>query len=300
MEFRPLQSFVEVIRQGGFTRAAETILTTQSAVSKAVKQLEEEVGANLLIRIGRKVVLTATGEVVYRYGTKLLGDREAMLNELAAIRSGSRGYLRVGLASVFSGALIAPLIAAYRKQHPDVVIQIEENEAGQLLKALQHAEIELAGVAEPVPDSFEFLPFRSEPIGALLPASYPVKASGGVYLHELRETPFVFHRSESALQNSILGACRNLGFEPKIAARTDQIGFMAELVSIGMGVGFLPLSEAPQIPNIGDRAKVAPLHDDRLVINAALVWPAGALLSKPARDFAALTKVHHGMDATTN
>src|SRR5258708_12237235 len=66
MELRTLRAFVEVVRQGGFTQAAKIVFATQSTVSKAVKQLEDEIGVPLLDRIGHRSKLTAAGEIVYR------------------------------------------------------------------------------------------------------------------------------------------------------------------------------------------------------------------------------------------
>jgi DNA-binding transcriptional LysR family regulator len=66
MEIRTLRAFVEVVRQGGFSQAAKTIFSTQSTVSKAVRQLEDEIGTRLLDRIGHRSTLTVAGEVVYR------------------------------------------------------------------------------------------------------------------------------------------------------------------------------------------------------------------------------------------
>src|SRR5580692_6896960 len=72
MEIRTLRAFVEVVRQGGFSQAAKTVFATQSTVSKAVKQLEDECGVLLLDRIGHRSKLTAAGEIVYRRAQRIL------------------------------------------------------------------------------------------------------------------------------------------------------------------------------------------------------------------------------------
>lgn len=82
MEFRLLRSFTEVVRCGGFSQAARSLASTQSTISKAVKQLENELGTILLDRSGHRCVMTPAGEVVYRRGIKLLADRDDVLAEL--------------------------------------------------------------------------------------------------------------------------------------------------------------------------------------------------------------------------
>src|SRR5579883_3278863 len=97
MDFRTLRAFVEVVRQGGFSQAAKTVFATQSTVSKAVKQLEDEIGVALLDRIGHRTKLTAAGEIVYPRALRLLAERESLMGELQELRGLKRGTLRLGV-----------------------------------------------------------------------------------------------------------------------------------------------------------------------------------------------------------
>src|SRR5208283_6122035 len=97
MELRTLRAFVEVVRQGGFSQAAETIFATQSTVSKAVRRLEGELGVPLLNRIGHRSTLTAAGEVVYRQAVGMLAQRDSLIAELGDLRGLRKGTLRLGL-----------------------------------------------------------------------------------------------------------------------------------------------------------------------------------------------------------
>src|SRR6202045_565440 len=95
MELRTLRAFVEVVRQGGFSQAAKTVFATQSTVSKAVKQLEDEIGVPLLDRIGHRTRLTDAGEIVYPRAVRLLTDRDDLVAELDELRGLKRGMLRL-------------------------------------------------------------------------------------------------------------------------------------------------------------------------------------------------------------
>src|SRR5262249_8856964 len=97
MELRTLRAFVEVVRQGGFSQAAKAVFATQSTISKAVKQLEDEVGMPLLDRIGHRSRLTSAGEIVYRRALTMLTEREDLSAELDDLRGLKRGVLRLGL-----------------------------------------------------------------------------------------------------------------------------------------------------------------------------------------------------------
>ena len=127
MDFRTLRTFVEVVRQGGFSQAAKVVFTTQSTVSKAVKQLEIELGVPLLDRKGHRSTLTADGDVVYRRALKILAERDDLATELDELRGLKQGTLRLGLPPVGSSDLFAPLFAIYRSRYPGVDIRLVEH-----------------------------------------------------------------------------------------------------------------------------------------------------------------------------
>ena len=115
MNLRTLRAFVEVVRQGGFSQAAQVVSLTQSTVSKAVKSLEDELGTPLFNRAGHKVELTAAGEIAYRRALVLLSERSDMLAEINELLDLKRGRLRIGLPPVGCRVLFAAIFGTYRK-----------------------------------------------------------------------------------------------------------------------------------------------------------------------------------------
>ena len=105
MNLRTLRVFVEVVRQGGFSQAAQVVSLTQSSVSKAVRTLEDELGTPLLNRIGHKSELTAAGEIAYRRALVLLAERNDLIAEINELRDLKGGTLRIGLPPVGCGVL---------------------------------------------------------------------------------------------------------------------------------------------------------------------------------------------------
>lgn len=293
MEFRPLRAFIEVVRQGGFSQAAKTVFATQSTVSKAVKQLEEELGVPLLDRVGHRSTLTAAGEVVYRRGIKLLADRDDLLAELDEVRGLQRGVLRLGLPPVGSSTLFAPLFAVYRQRHPGIDVQlVEEHGSVQLEQRLRAGEIDFAGALLPVSPDFEWELVRHEPLVALLPVNHPLGKQSAVTVADLRDLPFILFGSGFALHRIILQACRDAGFEPRVAARSSQIDFMIELVSTGLGVAFLPRMIASQRrhPAVQPVLLDAPGTEWSM----AMAWRRDAYLSEAAKAWLALVREIHG------
>jgi DNA-binding transcriptional LysR family regulator len=281
MEFRTLRAFAEVVRQGGFSQAAKVVFATQSTVSKAVKQLEDEIGAPLLDRIGHRSTLTSTGEVVYRRALSILAERDDLAAELDELRGLKRGTLRVGLPPVGSSILFAPLFTAYRSRYPAIEIRLTERGSDRLREILLAGEIDIAGSLLPVPEDFERQDVRKEPLMALLPSDHLLVRRKSVDLANLREIPFVLFETGFAVNRILLNACKRRGFDPIVAARSSQIDFIVELVAAGLGVAFLPrmLVEHHQHPSVGYVRLAEPQTDWHM----AMIWRRGAFLSHAAK-----------------
>ena len=107
MDLRALRYFIEVVRQNGFTRAAESLHVTQPTISKMVKALEDELGGPLLLREGRRVQLTDAGQVVYDRGLEILDQAKLLRQQVAEVDNITRGELSVGQAKADWPALLS-------------------------------------------------------------------------------------------------------------------------------------------------------------------------------------------------
>ncbi|MBJ3776896.1 LysR family transcriptional regulator [Acuticoccus mangrovi] len=291
MEFRTLRAFVEVVRQGGFSQAAKAVFTTQSTVSKAVKQLEDEIGLPLFDRIGHRSVMTAAGEIVYQRGIKLLADRDDLLAELDEIRGLNRGVLRLGLPSVGSSTLFAPLLAIYRQRHPGIEIRLVEHGSTELEEILRAGDIDVAGMLAPTSQEFDWQPVRREPLVVLLPADHPLGERSSLSLADLKDLPFILFDGGFALHRLVLERSRKAGFEPTIAAESSQTDFMVELVGAGMGVTFLPRMLAAQSPHPAVREVL--LGEPNMAWVMCVAWRRSGYLSDAAKAWLELVREVH-------
>jgi DNA-binding transcriptional LysR family regulator len=288
MELRTLRAFVEVVRQGGFSQAAKVVFATQSTVSKAVKQLEDELGMPLLDRVGHRSTLTTAGDMVYRRALRMLADRDDLLAELDELRGLKRGTLRLGLPPVGSNTLFAPLFAIYRSRYPGIDLRLVEHGSKRLEEILLSGEIDLAASLLPVSDDFDWQEVTSEPLVALLPAQHALAGSPSIDLAGLRHLPFLLFESGFALNRVILDACRRRGFEPTVAARSSQIDFLVELVAAGLGIAFLPRMIAEQRGHPSVRHVL--LAEPQMDWHMALIWRRGGYLSHATSAWLALAR----------
>ncbi|HAT1658557.1 TPA: LysR family transcriptional regulator [Legionella pneumophila] len=291
MEFKLLQTFIEVVRQGSFSKAAENLFATQSTVSKAIKQLEDELGITLIERFKKRSVPTAAGEIVYQRGTKLLADRDDLLKELDEIRGLKQGRLRLGISPVGSSTLFAPLFVLYRQRYPGIEVELVEHGSDKLAECLRAGEIDFAGTLLPISEEFDCQLVRSEPLVALLASEHPLATKHCISLPELKEIPFILFGSGFALHRIILDACRHAGFEPKVVAQSSQIDFMLELVAAGLGVTFLPRMIATQRHTTQICSLL--LNGSEFQWNMAMTWRRNSYLSEAAKAWLALVREVH-------
>jgi DNA-binding transcriptional LysR family regulator len=287
MDFRNLRAFVEVVRQGGFSQAGRTVFATQSTVSKAVKQLEDEIGARLLDRTGHKVRLTDVGEALYPRAVQLLADRSDLLAALDEIRGLKRGTLRIGLPPVASSSIFAPLLARFQQRYPGVDVRLTEHGGDELIEMVHAGDLDLAAALKPDTDTLEWLDVEREPLVAVMAADHPLARASSTDIAALRDLPFLLFAEGYAINRLISTACRRHGFEPAVAARSSQVDFLVALAASGLGVAFLPRILADQAN--GPRVKALLLTEPDTEWRLTMIWRRGAYLSHAARAWLEMT-----------
>jgi DNA-binding transcriptional LysR family regulator len=290
LDLHRLRVFVEVVRQGGFSQAAKVVFATQPTVSKAVKQLEDELGMPLLTRIGQRSELTDAGKIVYRRALSLLGGSGDLITELDELRGLKRGTLRIGFPRLGSSALFAPLYVSYRRRYPGVDVDIAIQDSKDLEELLRAGELDIAALAYPISEDFESQQVRTEPLVVLLPPDHVLAGRKSIKLASLAKFPLILF-DEAKVNDMILDACKDEGVTPKIAAHSSQADFIVELVAAGFGIGFLPRMIAESRPPRSVRHAL--LDNAKCRWRIALAWRRGGFLSDAARAWLAHAREEH-------
>ncbi|MCY1267520.1 HTH-type transcriptional regulator GltC [compost metagenome] len=288
MEFRQLRSFVEVVRQGSFTQAAVHLHASQSAVSKQVAQLEQRLHVQLLERNGPNVRLTAAGELTLRRAEEILRLQRELHTELDDLSQLNRGELRLGLPQLGADALFASRFAEYRRRYPNIAVHLLEGGSKTMEELVHSGELELGGGLTPGGDAFDWQPFCNEPLDALLPTDHPLAGRDSLSLEELAETPFLLYQQSFTLNDRLLRACREAGFEPREGGRSGQADFLGALVAAGQGVVLLPRVVARELERPGVARVV--LSEPDLRWDICFIWRRGAYLSRAAQAWLELMK----------
>ena len=174
LNIRTLQILVEVARQGGFSRAAQTVHAVQPTVSKAVQAVEDRLGVRIFERANNGVRLTVEGEIVYRRALNILQEFEALEADVAALHKLEKGVLRIGFPPVASGILFADLLSKYRQLYPGINISLQEQGCASLEPMVLSGDLDLAVTLLPVPPNFSWLQIRDEPLMVIMPPDHPL------------------------------------------------------------------------------------------------------------------------------
>jgi DNA-binding transcriptional LysR family regulator len=282
MELRRLEYFAAVARHGSFTRAAEELWLTQSALSQQVRRLEAELGVALLRRTPRGAELTPAGE-------ELLPRAEAILAEVAHARAdldrhagATRGRVRVAATTMDTPRLPAAL-AAFHREHPGLQIALRHAPAGEIaaLVASGAADVGIASPHGQPPAGVEAIPLAEQPLRVMLPPHDPLAPADRVAIADLRGRPFILAEPGTALRETVMAACQSAGFSPVPLFEVSDPGTVRFLAHAGLGVSVVPASWAEQPgPEVAtaELAPPAPRHRVALLVPAGRETPAGKLL----------------------
>ncbi len=246
MEFRQLRYFLTVAETLHFTEAAEKIGIAQPPLSQQIQKLEREIGTKLFIRHKRHVELTEAGHFFREKAAKILADSENALIQIKKVARGETGHLSIGFAgSTVFHPFVASAMREFRKHYPDVEIHTCESNSIDLMPMVKESEIDCALVRLPLHiEGLSHLPLVEEPMIAVLPSEHAFASEKTISLKQLSKDSFItFPRGIGPeLYDSIMQACRDVGFTPKIGMESPQISSSINLVAAGFGVAIIPAS----------------------------------------------------------
>ena len=281
MDIRTLRYFVEVVRQQSFTRAAEKLYVTQPTISKMLKNLEDELNCTLLIRDGRKLLMTDTGQVVFERGLAILDEFRQLEAELSDINHLNKGVLRLGIPPMV-GMLMAGPIGLFRQRYPGVELKISEFGGLTVQQAVMNGELDLAMTALPVEEesALTTLPLFSHPLCVLVPRSGEWLELTSVSPTQLAAHPLLIYNEDFALSRQLMQLFARHDVKPRIAVRSGQWDFLAAMVQAGVGVAILP---EPICRKLDEKTlRWLPLESE-LRWQLGMIWREGVYLSHSAQ-----------------
>jgi DNA-binding transcriptional LysR family regulator len=284
MDLGQLEVFLTVAREGKFSRAAEKLHRTQSAVSQSIHKLEADIGEPLFDRSSRDGLLTDSGRVLKEYAERLLNLRDDANGALAELRELQRGKLAIA-ANEFTALYLLPVLAEFRRLHPMIRIMVQRSLGSHIPDDLIRHTSEL-GVLTYDPDEpqlHSIIVYLDELI-FVVPPTHPLANESEVSIRQLGAESFVAHIVSSPYREKVIQAFRRHKTPLHMDIELPTLQAIKRFVAMGNGVALLPEISVENELARGELVRI-PVRELRLHRKLRLVYRKSASISHAAQAF---------------
>ena len=241
LELRHLRTIRAIQQAGGLARAAEVLNTTQSALSHQVKGLEAQAGVELFVRRSKPLRLSAAGQRLLRLAERILPEIDAIEEEFRALRDGRSGRLHIAIECHACFEWLFPVLEQFRRNWPEVDVDIRPGLAFDALPALQREEVDLVISSDPQEiDGVEFAPLFDYAPLFVAASGHRLAGQAFVTAEDFRDETLITYpveRSRLDIFSMLLAPAR---VEPRAVRQVELTAMILLLVASGRGVAVLP------------------------------------------------------------
>lgn len=294
MELRHLRCFVAVAQHLSFTAAARSLHLAQAALSETIKNLENELGFELLARNRRSVRLTAAGASFLRDTQRILRDVNDASRSANLVARGETGRLTIGFLGATAAPYLPRLLRDFKRRFPGVEIGLFDGTPRELTNALNEGRIDVAITRVEEDGAYQIPVERFQILDAELCVAFardhPFAGSRGpLSIRMISGEPLVLPARTSApwFYDTVIASCRKVGFVPRTVMTPNHMSTVMVLVEAGIGISLV--SETVSHSVAGRRLRFRPLKPRLFTVPALMVWPRG-VHSPTTRAFVALVQ----------
>jgi len=284
MELSQLEVFLAVARERRFSRAAEKLFRTQSAVSQTIHKLEDELGEALFDRSSREGILTDAGKVLYEYAEKLINLRGEAAESLSELRELQKGRLAIA-ANEFTVLYLLPVLAEFRRLHPMIKITVERALGSRIPDEVLQYGVEFGVLSyEPQEANLHSVVVFQDELVFVVPPTHPLASAKQVSIRQLGAESFVAHIVSSPYREKVIQLFRRHKTPLHMDVELPTLQAIKRFVASGNGVALIPeISVETEIAR-GELIRI-PVRELQLKRKLRLIYRKQANLSHAARAF---------------
>lgn len=243
-----LRYFLTVCEEKNITAAARKLELAQPALSRIIRELEQEAGLPLLVRESGGVYLTQAGEIYARSARQVLAAYQEGQREIHDIRDSHTGQVRLGLSRISSEVLLPVILEQFREQYPQVELQLTETWIRELNPLLRQGKLDLSLTYEDTDPELEYQPLLTDPIYLEAPAFFYEKQGNWSYgsanvlpdVSLLEHMPFILLKPGRGMRFQADFLFREAGLHPRVILETDSVTLSHWLVLANQGFALIP------------------------------------------------------------
>ncbi len=279
MELRQLEYFVKIADTGSINEAARKLNMSQPPLSYSLRQLEDELGAELFTRSAKGVELTAAGRLLYERAENLLEFAHSTKREVS--EAGKRRVLRIGITSS-TVPTVLPFISEFVRRSPDVSFEVHDGSSYTLLQLLLDGIIDISVARTPLRlDAVDVLTLSHEPMLAVSPTGSPLSCGAECCLPDLIGRPLIIYRRYEEL---IMSAFAARGLSPEVFCVCDDARDAMLWVGAGLATAVFPASMRSMCRGLD----IKTLYEPSLETETLLITKRGGTTAPLARDLLAV------------
>src|ERR1700674_3589842 len=284
MELSQLEVFLMVAREHRFSRAAEKLYRTQSAVSQSIRKLEDELNEPLFDRSSREGILTDAGRVLQEYAERLLNLRNDATGALVELRELQRGKLAIA-ANEFTALYLLPVLAEFRRLHPMIRIMVQRSLGSHIPRDVLRHNSELGVLTyDPEEPQLHSIVVYLDELIFVVPPNHPLASESQVSIRQLGAESFVAHIVSSPYREKVIQAFKRHRTPLHMDIELPTLQAIKRFVAMGNGVALLPEISVENELARGELVHI-PVRELRLHRKLRLVYRQAASLSHAARAF---------------
>lgn len=283
MDIVQLKTLIHVAELGSLSKAADRLHIAQPALSRQIRQLEQELGTYLFERHGRGMVITDIGREVLAHASRILEEMESIRTSAAGLRSSYRGSVTIGTPPTVAEIMTVPLARKIREEHPHLAVRFSSAFSGYLLDWLQRGDLDLAISYDPQPmHTLRIQPVMMESLMLVGPGDAGLKLDTPVRFASLENQQVVVPSTRHGLRTIVDNCAKQAEIRLRCSVEADSFGAMIDLVRNGFGWTILPL--APIYSQVEHGVlSAAPLTDPQPTRKLVLAYPADRRISPAAK-----------------
>lgn len=270
-----MKYFVEVVKQGGMTKASKSLYIAQPTISKAIKDIEAEMAVPLFDRSKRNLVLTDAGKIFFNKCKEIISLYDNLPTEINSLYGLETGHINISMSAVMSMRKFIGVLGDFHQLYPNITYNLIESGGKTTENLILNDEVDIGVTTLPVDHHlFESISLNKEDLRVVLYREHPLAYKTKIKMVELAEENFILFNEDFYLNDKIIENAKNAGFVPNMASQISQWNVIENLIINKLGITILPATISELL---NDDVKMIQLE------NANTEWELGVVWKKDKR-----------------
>lgn len=241
MDIRQLKYFAVVADEKNFTKASKILHVSQPALTKAIKNMEEELAVPLFSYHNKKMELTSVGELLYNQSRTLLYEFDSILDEIKGEATLKKGLIRIGLPPLVSTIVFPKLVEGFVRKYPGIELSVNQAKALDVQYLVRDNVVDVAFTLRPIISvDFDVIDIFEDEQVLVMSKDHPLANKSELSIRDVKDYRFILLDETYMSYNQIISACHREGFNPQILMRITNWDLVLSIVKLNLGITILP------------------------------------------------------------